>query len=90
MPWAFVVCGALMCILAVKQDNSLHNFATTISGDVSGNAGFVKWIVAIVVIGAVGYLPDMEGLSTAFLILLVIAFVLSNNGVFKKAQEALG
>lgn len=89
MPWAFIVCGALMCILAVKSDDSLHQFAATVSNDVSGNSGFIKWIIAIVIIGAVGYLPDMEGLSTAFLVLLVISFVLSNSGVFRKAQEAL-
>lgn len=89
MPWAFIVVGALMCILAVKSDDSLHQFASTVSGDISGNSGFIKWIIAIVIIGAVGYLPDMEGLSTAFLVLLVISFVLSNSGVFQKAQEAL-
>ena len=89
MPWAFIIVGALLCILAVKEDNSLHDFAETLSKDVSGNTGFVKWIVAIVVIGGIGYIPELQDMSTAFLVLLIISFLLSNSGVFAKAQKAL-
>ena len=89
MPWSFVCVGLLLCILAVKPDNSLHDFASTAYNDLSGETGFLKWLAAIVIIGAIGYLPDMQGVSTAFLILCLIAFVVSNNGVFAKAQEAL-
>ena len=67
----------------------MHDFATTVYTDLSGKKGFLKWIFAIVIIGAIGYLPDMGGTSTAFLILCLIAFVISNKGVFSEAAKVL-
>lgn len=47
--------------------------------------------VAILIVGAVGYIPGMKNISHAFLALILIAMFLTNskNGLISKFQQAI-
>lgn len=51
--------------------------------------GFHVWIVAIVVVGAFGYIREFKPVSNAFLVLVMIGLILSNGGFFKKFTAAI-
>jgi hypothetical protein len=38
---------------------------------------FLAWTVAILVLGAIGYIPELETLSTVFIALLILVLVMS-------------
>lgn len=38
---------------------------------------FLAWLVAILVVGGIGYIPQLEGVSTLFLALLIAVLVMS-------------
>lgn len=48
----------------------------------SGNDPFYKWVGAMVIVAAIGYIPDMEPIATGFLILIFLGIVLSNKSGF--------
>jgi hypothetical protein len=38
---------------------------------------FLAWLVAILVVGAIGFVPQLEGISTLFIALLIVVLVMS-------------
>lgn len=89
MPYFFITAGILLLIVGTNPSNNMHELATTIENDLTGSGGFGKWLVVIALVGSIGFLPGMSDVSTAFLVLCVIVFILANNGVFAKAEAAL-
>lgn len=87
MPWVALIVGVLLIIMGVT--GRYNDLASQVHSDFTGHGSFVDWIAALIIIGAIGYLPGMKGPSTAFLILLILAFILSNNGVFANLKEAV-
>jgi hypothetical protein len=75
MAFALLIIGAVMLITAVK--NTQSDLAVLVKGDFTGNPNFVYWIVAIGIIGAVGYIPKLKPLSTAFLGLVILVLFLT-------------
>jgi hypothetical protein len=53
-----------------------------IKDDFTGSDPFWKWILAIFLIGAVGYIPDMRPISRGFMALVIVVFLLSNQALF--------
>lgn len=67
---------------------------TLLKGDLSGSHNFFYWILAILLIGSLGYIKNFEGLSRAFLVLVLVVLVLAddkqtNAGFFKKFQQSI-
>jgi hypothetical protein len=54
-----------------------------------GGGGFIYWIIAVIIIGAIGYYEPMKGVSRLFLLLIVIGFIVANGGVFQQFTAAL-
>lgn len=84
MPFALIIVGAIMIVTGSNGTNA--QLSAQLKTDV---VGFTKWMVAIGMIGAMGYIHDLQGLSRAFMTLILIAVVLSNRGVFAKFKEAI-
>lgn len=57
--------------------------------DTFGSGGFVYWFIAIMVVGAIGYIKALKSLSDAFIVLIVLSLILSHKGVFQQFQNAL-
>lgn len=87
MTFAFLIVGILLLVSAVR--NTQSQLFTLVKGDLTGSDNFLYWIVAILVIGALGYVKELKGFSTAFLVLIAVGIVLSNKGFFASFQQQL-
>lgn len=87
MPFALVLIGLIMIVTGSR--NTYQEFGSELVADLTGDRNFVQWAVAIFMIGSVGYYRPAQPLSRAFLVLVLIAMVLANGGVFDKLTESL-
>lgn len=101
MPFALIIIGAVLLVASVRNtqdqlpDGSPGLFGL-VKGDFSGQGNFVFWVVSLLIIGAVGYVPKLKPISDGFLVLVIIVLFLTKgnpNGVgggfFSKFSQAL-
>jgi len=91
MPFTFIIVGLVLVVAAVRgQTQTLVNL---LKGDFqtssTGQHGFLPWLVSILVVGALGYIPALKNFSRLFLVLLIVVLFLSNKGFFTKLQQSL-
>jgi hypothetical protein len=94
MPFAFLIVGIVLVVSGVKGTS--QQLLTLVKGDLQGQNSYLYWIVAILLIGSVGYVPEFKSLSRAFLILVLVVLVLregstsnSGGGFFQQFTSAL-
>lgn len=85
MPFALLFIGILFLVLGIRDTQK--EFVTLIHGDFTGAGNFIYFIVALLVIGALGYIPKLKPLSDAFLVLVLVVIFLSNKGFFAQFQQ---
>lgn len=73
MPFILIIVAGLMIMAA--WNNSVGNLMTELETDVPG---FLKWFLALAVVGGLGYVPGMERFSKMLLGLVMLVLVLSN------------
>lgn len=95
MPFALLILGAVLLVAAVR--GTQDDLFTLVKGDFTGNGNFLYWVVVLLIIGAVGYIPKLKPLSDAFLVLMVVViFIKAGNpqsgtgGFFSKFTSAIG
>lgn len=89
MPVLFGLFGIILIVAGVRNrvtagDPSLMSL---VKDDFTGQSPFWKWILAILLIGALGYVPNLRPLSRGFMALVIVVFFLSNKGVFTQLQN---
>lgn len=93
MAIVLLIIGAVMLIAAVRDtvstNGSQEGLADLVKGDFSGPNNFIYWVVSILIIGMVGYIPNAKQLSNAFLVLVIVALLISKGGFFAQFQSAL-
>lgn len=87
MPFALVAIGLILAIAAYNGTQSV--LSDQIRKDMSGETGFVYWIAAIMIVGAIGYIRPMETVSRSFLALILVVMFLVNGGFFTQFNAAL-
>ena len=88
MPFALLFVGLILVIAGVR--NKQDQLFTLVKGDFTGQANFFFWFVSILAIGAIGYIPKLKPISTAFLALVIIVlFLKKGTGFFAQASTAL-
>lgn len=93
MPIIILIVGAVFLISAVLGTEK--QLFTLLRGDFVGPNNFLEWGLAIVFVGAVGYIPGFRPLANAFFVLLIIALLISKRsgtgggGFFAQLQAAL-
>lgn len=87
MPFLFLIVGVVMVVSAVRNTN--QQLVQLLKGDFTGKGNFLYWLLSILVIGAVGYIPDLKPVSRAFLVLVIIVLFLNNRGVFSQFTAAI-
>jgi hypothetical protein len=87
MPFALMAIGLLLVIAAYNNTQTV--LASQLKKDFSGNTGFIYWIAAIMIVGAIGYIKPMQTVSRAMLALVLVVIFLTNSGVFSKFNSAL-
>ena len=76
-----------MTVSAVRGTNT--DLVALIKGDFTGKGNFLYWVISILIIGAVGYIPDLKPVSRAFLVLVIVVLFLHNRGVFAQFTQAV-
>lgn len=88
MPFALIAIGLLLVITAYNNTQTV--LSAQLQKDISGSTGFIYWIAAIVIVGAIGYIKPLEPVSRVFLALILVVLFLTNQGVFSQFNAALG
>lgn len=90
MSLALLVIGIVFVVAAVRGTTSGENgLFTLLQGDFTGSNNFLYWLLALGLIGAIGYIPKLKSFSTAFLVLVIAAILLSHKGFFADLQSAI-
>jgi hypothetical protein len=93
MPLAFIAIGAVFLVAAVRgtvldytvtggkvtSGGSTPGLITLIKSDFTGSNNFLIWILALWVLGALGYIPGFKPIANALLVLVVVVMVISND-----------
>lgn len=87
MPFILIVLGIMLLVVGFR--GTQDDFLTLLKGDFTGSGNFIFWIVSIVVIGMIGYVPKLKGLSDAFLTLVILVLFLSHGGFFAQFNTAI-
>jgi len=82
MPFAFLIIGVVLVVAGVRDKTS--ELFTLLKQDFSGKTSFEVWALAILVIGGLGYIQKLQGLSRAFMALVLLVLFLSNGGFFQQ------
>jgi len=95
MPFALIIIGTVLLISSAK--NTQSQLYALLAGDFTGPNNFIYWMVSILIIGAVGYIPKLKPLSVGFMTLVIIVLFLKRGnpqgvggGVFQQFTQALG
>lgn len=76
--------GVIVLISGVE--GTWSEFVQLLGQDVPG---FIIWAGAIALIGAIGYIPEFEGVSNALLALVLIVIFVGHQGVWANLQAVL-
>lgn len=87
MPFALVTIGLIMVVTGARDTHT--QLASSIREDFIGPQSFLWWIAAIGAVGSLGYVKSLRPFSHAFMALILISMVLSNEGLFTKLTDAL-
>lgn len=80
MPFFFILIG--FGLLVVGYRGSQKDLFALLQKDFSGPGNFFVFALGIFVVGLVGYVPKLKGLSNAFMGLIIVVMILSNKGFF--------
>jgi hypothetical protein len=93
MAYVLIFFGLLLTVAGVRNTHvdqgGNPGLFTLLRGDFTGSNSFIYWLGAIAIVGGLGYIPGIQKVSNAFLALILIVLVLSNQGVFAQFQSAL-
>lgn len=74
MAFALLIIGTILIVATVR--NTQDSLIAQVAKDFTGPSNFIYWIVAILIIGAVGYVEKLKPLSDGFLILVLLVLFL--------------
>jgi hypothetical protein len=87
LPYAILAIG--LVLVASAYQGTTAALGRELREDFTGPGNFFFWIASIMAVGAVGYYAPARPAAKAFLVLILLAMVLSNRGVFAQVQSAL-
>lgn len=90
MPIFFLLVGILLIVVSIND--KIPELGGLIKEDfqpAGSQPGFGVWIVAIFVIGSLGYIREFKPVANSFLALVVIVMLLSNRGFFDKFSSSI-
>lgn len=85
MPFVLLIFG--VAFVASGFHGNASKLFSLIKGEFSGTPSFGKWVIAILAIGATGYIKQFKPISDAFIVLVLVVLFLSNKGFFAKFSE---
>lgn len=95
MPFVLLIIGIVLLISGVRATQD--TLFSLVKGDFTGSDNFIYWLGAILIIGAIGYIPKVKPISTALLVLVIVVLFLKKGdatglggGFFSQFTKALG
>jgi len=95
MPFVLLIIGVVLVIAGVRATQD--TLFGLVKGDFTGTDNFIYWLGAILIIGALGYIPKVKPISTALLVLVIVVLFLKKGnasglggGFFSQLTSALG
>jgi len=90
MPFVLIAFGIFLAYLDWLGSNNLVEAGSLAKQEMfSGSDPFYKWAGAFILVGMIGYIPEMRPISTAFLILIILGIALAHNGAVNNLTKAL-
>lgn len=74
MPLLLFLAGLTLVVTGVK--GTVQHLGQLIGADFTGRNNFAGWIFAIGIAGGLGYIPQLRTVSTAFLVLIMLAILI--------------
>jgi hypothetical protein len=75
MSFALLIIGITLIVAAVRGTHK--TLIALLKADFSGPGNFVYWLIALIIIGAVGYVEKLRPLSDGLLVLVLLVLVLA-------------
>lgn len=83
MPYFLILLGVALAYLDYQGAANVKAAGSLIYEEFTqGTSPFYKWFGALMLVGLLGYIPEMRGISTGFLVLIILAILLSHKGAF--------
>jgi hypothetical protein len=90
MAFVLVFIGLTLAYLDYLGTGNLVGVGSLLKQETLTNTDpFYKWAGALIIVGLIGYVPEMRGVAIAMLILIVLALLLSNTAAVGKVAQAL-
>lgn len=80
MPVILILFGIILVTAAVR--NTQDELFRLVQGDFIGPNNFIYWILAILIIGSLGYVPRLRPVSTMFMALVIVVLFLTRGKGF--------
>ena len=87
MPFVLLMAAIVLLVAGVRGTHK--DLFELLKGDFTGEQNFFYWVVSILAVGAIGYVPNLKPLSNAFIVLIILVMFLSNRGFFNAFVQEL-
>jgi len=89
MPFALILIGLILITAAVKGKHK--DLFGLLKSDFTGSDNFFVWVLAIVILVAIGNVERLRPVSNAFLVLLILVIIVGNGrkGLFENFMRQL-
>lgn len=89
MPFVLIITGVVLLVAAVR--NTQQYLFLLLAKDFTGTDNFIYWLVSLLIIGAVGYIPRAKPISVGFMTLVILVlFLKKGTGFFDKFNQQIG
>jgi hypothetical protein len=94
MPLALFLIAAIFLAAAIRGDacggeQCYKVLFATMKDDFTGANNFFYWIMALFIVGAVGYYRPLRPISQSFMVLIFVVLFLSHEGFPQKFMEEI-
>lgn len=88
--YVLIALGIALAYLAYQGEASILGAGVVLKQELFTNADpYYKWAGAFIIVGLIGYVPELQPFATAMLILIVLAIALSKAGAVVNLEKAL-
>lgn len=88
MGFALIIIGLVLVLSAVRNETDELN--AILADDFLGRGGqgsYFTWVVAMLLIGAIGVYKPLRPVSDGFLALVIVVLLIGNEGFFSKFEQ---
>ena len=87
MAYVLIALGVALAYLDYQGTANVKAAGSLAYDEMFGPQGFWKFGAALMIILAIGYIPEMEPIATAFLVLIFVVVILSHQSGFTQLVQ---